>query len=840
VRLGLRARLLFVALLGLAPAAEAFVWPSAPAKIARALESGDVAERRAAALKIADMGPGVAGPLLVKALGDPDVEVKLNAARSAIRLRHVAAADAVIPWLSDSEVRVRLAACEVIRYSPSRRAVLALGRVLGDPDPAVRLAAAEAIGAAGIPEAVGPLLGHLDDPAPAVRAEVAQALARIGDATAAVPLIGKVGDSAPEVRRAVARALGELGDPRAGSALVLALRDGVASVRVEALHALGRLASEEAVVAISPLLDEHETPEVRAAALAALGRIGSDGAVRQLIKALAGDDFAAPSSPVRDALQMSGSRALPLLRVALSDYATPGIAAGAALTLGALKAPGACPLLVDAMRRGSLGAHAGLRALAMLGDPAAVPAVSEMLSDPNGAIRRQAIGSLALLLDPSGKDGRAVEPLAAALRDAKGGPEDKEALARALGRTGSPRALEALLPLAKSGLLSLRLSAIDALGTLGPAGQDQVLFDALSDENGSVRLHAALGLAQAANAKTAGLLLERLTAAAVDDRGAIGLALSGALSRSSDPAIAGRIEVLLGTAGDGVRDALIEGLGRMPIRAAGAVLIALVRRGSDAGDRRKIAEALAGHPDRLPELVRLFDDADPGVRANAVWSTGVIASVGSSSPPGLRLDTMLRLVPDPEGDVAANSAAAAALIGRRLGQAGDAAGRADAARALCKALGDFRPYVRANAIAGLGILGARCGDGARERDLLAHDPSEIVRRAVAHALRVAHAEGSPTADRDDRRALSRCAADDKSGRVASACGAAYAVPTGSSATAVFVVPDGRSSPVPLAPFALVRADDLIRSGLADRRGALLELAAPTGPLSLAVPGALSF
>ena len=55
---------------------------------------------------------------------------------------------------------------------------------------------------------------------------------------------------------------------------------------------------------------------------------------------------------------------------------------------------------------------------------------------------------------------------------------------------------------------------------------------------------------------------------------------------------------------------------------------------------------------------------------------------------------------------------------------------------------------------------------------------------------------------------------------------------------VYVVPIGESAPVPRAPFALVRADGVMRLGLADRRGQLFEHDAPAGEVSLAVPAPL--
>ena len=119
---------------------------------------------------------------------------------------------------------------------------------------------------------------------------------------------------------------------------------------------------------------------------------------------------------------------------------------------------------------------------------------------------------------------------------------------------------------------------------------------------------------------------------------------------------------------------------------------------------------------------------------------------------------------------------------------------------------------------------------------MAQDPSEIVRQAAAHLLRASRTGRS---DKDDARALSRCLAEDKSGMVANACRAPAEASDRGSPVVVFVVPDGRSSPLPLAPYSLQRADGFIRSGIADRRGAVFEHAAPRGQLRLVVPGPLA-
>jgi hypothetical protein len=164
----------------------------------------------------------------------------------------------------------------------------------------------------------------------------------------------------------------------------------------------------------------------------------------------------------------------------------------------------------------------------------------------------------------------------------------------------------------------------------------------------------------------------------------------------------------------------------------------------------------------------------------------------------------------------------------------DPGAKARATSTLCNALGDYRSYVRANALVGLGVLGSRCDRGQAERRLLTQDPSEVVRQAAARLLR-----GSPRASKEDAQSLSRCLAEDKSGMVANACRASGEPAERSSPVVVFVVPDGRSSPMPRAPYSLQRADGFIRSGIADRRGAVFEPAAPRGELRLLVPGPLA-
>jgi len=843
-RTRLAAQLIALALGLSATAAHSFVWPNVPERIARSLSSSDVAERRAAAKRIAELPSELGLPLAQRALTDADVDVRLLAASAATAFSMPKAGDYVIGWLGEGDARLRRAACDVIRVSPTDRSVVALGRVLGDPDSHVRVAAAAAMGSSGLPDAVSPLLGHLDDNAFEVRVEVARALGRLGDSRAVVPLIGKVQDPTVEVRRAVARALGELGDARATSALVIALQDNSQDVRIEAVKSLGKLRSDEATSAIVPLIETPSSSDglaglspggirmaqassgsldVRAAAIEALGRIGSESAIRALIAALAKDEPNVPRSPVRLALVAAGKPAVSQLVTVLSGSPSPTTAAGAALVLGALHAKEGLDPTVRAMQRGALPLEHGLRALAALGAPEALPAVLELLSDSDPAVRREAVRAATDLLDPARPDGRAVDPARTMLLDAATPNDEKVALVRLLGRTSSPRAQSVLVTLANSKSRTLRLAVLEALGASGSFGADveAALLHALDDESPEIRLAAAASLARGGGTTVAGKLLERLTVAAEQDRGALALALAGSLSRTTDPALADKVAKVLPSIPDSARDGLLEGLGRMRGEASGKALRQMAL--SNIDDRRKVAEALGGHPESAASLVAMLGDSDPSVRANAVWSLGAVGKRDA-------LPAVAKLLADPDVAVAGNAAAALGRLAIR-----ESAG-ADIRSALCSALADGRPYVRANALTSLGLAGQKCDAGVAER-LLQRDRSEAVRQAAADHLWNVYGGTNPIPE-NIRRLLGRCVSEDRSAQVALQCSRPSVRSSGADDILVFVAPAGADEPQSRAPYALLLGDGLIRMGMADRRGGVFEFGAPRGMIRLIVPAQL--
>jgi cellulose synthase operon protein C len=814
-----RASALALALLVLPANGRAMLWPNAIEQVERKLGDPDVTERRAAAQRLAELPERTARRLARRALADPDVEVRVTAASLALELGEPSLSELVLGWLTDPERRIRRMAAEVLGYEPNPRAVEALGRALSDGDPEVRAKVAEALGASRNRDATLPLLGRLDDSIPDVRRAVVEALESLRDPRSLVPLIGKIQDARPDVRSSVARALGRLGDKRAASALVLSLRDQEADVRRAAVEALGELAEPTSLVSILSLLESETDPTVREAALSALAGFSDPSAEQSLIAAL-GSGSEREQQAAAQALSRRGPAASSALSRCVEFDPRPAQTEGCALALAEMGGSDASRALGRAMERGVLAPAAGLTALARLGDESALPSVLSRLADPDAVVRVAAVEASRAILDPRHDHGSAIDPIVERLKSAKPTLEERAALLELLGRTGSARAVSSLATFTAEGQNPvLRRAALEALGLLGPVGQDRWLLAALDAKDPAIRWTAALALRRSAAAKTANQLVDRLDRSAETERGALALALGGALSRSSDRALNTRLVRSVQGARAADRDALLEAWGRLP--SASAPLAALAERGSTP-DRAKVAEMLARHTDATIALIRLAKDPDGSVRANAVWSLGAVGDPGAEA-------VLKKALGDRDIAVAGNAAAAYARWGLRHGR--------KLAPVLCAALIDSRSYVRVNALAGLSLAAERC-EGDAERRLLLRDRSSIVRERAAWLL-----QGTKSADERglaDQEFLRRCERAERVGRVALACASGRPPAEGAHEDiTVFVVPSGRTEPLARGAFSLARPDGLLRFGLSDRRGAVFEAEVPLGDVSLEVPAALS-
>jgi cellulose synthase operon protein C len=626
-----------------------------------------------------------------------------------------------------------------------------------------------------------------------------------------VPLIGKIQDARPSVRQSVAEALAELADARAVSALVLSLHDNEDAVKVAALRALSRIADPTSVPSISALV-RSGGESVVPAALDALSRIHTPAAIKALIEQLDAQRSGGTQATVVQALGRAGPAALPALKACLNAESDPERLSGCALALGQTHDVTGSSTIQDALRRGALGPMPALLALSELRAPDSLPTVLEYLSSNDVLERRAARVAALALLDPHQPDGRAVEPITHALSKAHNERAEQRELLDLLGHTGSPRAVPSLLPFAgPSADLSLRRQALSGLGWLGEAGQFPTLYDALDDESGSVRLAAALALGRLPLTGRTFALLDRLQESTEPMRPLLFLALGGTVSQAEDPQVAARLARLLRAAEGGERDALIELLGRMPTPEATSRLAGLVLKSPLPADRAKFAEALAGHPAQRSRLAALLSDASSSVRANAAWSLGQVGTAAD----GAVLEAALE---DSEVSVAGNALQALARIALR--------NHGHVAAVACPRSGDLRWLMRALSMRALRLTGERCEHG-EELKVLARDRSEFARQSAAALLRDVPRGAA------DEEALSRARDRDVSAAVAAEC-AALPVPKafGAEPTLVVVIPAGEDEPRPAQPFALLRADGLVRLGVADRRGQVFEVAAPLGSLSL--------
>jgi HEAT repeat protein len=241
----------------------------------RALDSHWAGRRKEAATALAQF-PGKADtvvPALVKALGDPDTEVRLSALESL-----------------------------VIFGEKSKPAGPVLRKMLGkDMDRRIRQRAAALLGVIEDRDAIPSLVKGLDDSDPGVRLEATRSLGRIGGGVASGPVVEALlatlgSDQSEELRKASIETLDSLGrnQERVARALAeAAAKDAGPQVRAKAVSMMKRPAFDFQFDALIAAL-EDPTPQVRLTAGANLASIGltDDRTVPALCRAALHADYA--------------------------------------------------------------------------------------------------------------------------------------------------------------------------------------------------------------------------------------------------------------------------------------------------------------------------------------------------------------------------------------------------------------------------------------------------------------------------------------------------------------------------------------------------------------------
>ncbi len=329
----------------------------------------DPARRERAAAELLRLG-AEAAPDLIEALRSPTPDLPPLAGQLLLRL-----GPAAIPALTDAllnqhpEIRVRVAA--LLGQSRDPRAVPALVGALRSQYYTVREQAARSLGSLLDSQALPALLEALKDPEPEVRAAAVTSAGRYCDPGAFDKMADLLlEDPQLEVRQAAATALGGTRRPEAVPYLMLALRDSfwwyeretAADVLLEAIETIGQ-------PAIDSLLEAMQDPEgtVRRLAAKLLGRIRDPRAIEPLGMALYDMHFEVGQAAAES----------------LAGFGEAGLR-----VLGeALQHPEAW-----------LRLHA-IHGLVLSGDKRVVPALMNMIHDPDREVVKSVVQALGELKD---------------------------------------------------------------------------------------------------------------------------------------------------------------------------------------------------------------------------------------------------------------------------------------------------------------------------------------------------------------------------------------------------------------------------------------------------------
>ena len=421
----------------------------------RATRTEDADVRDIALRALARIGDGRAVPPLIEALETAEPWLAPHIADILVRHGQPAIEPALALLDRREPFLARAWAANVLGELRAGSALPSLLRALDDPDDEVRAKSATAIGRLADRSAVAPLLDHLlADPAPFVRARIAHALGQFDDADVTDRLIHALGDPAWWVRVRSVEALERIGPP-AQQPLLAALDSGDREIRGRAAITLERIGTAEALAARirndDRAADAAETlakfssagaRELAAGLLVAPMEPARHAALRALRRARRSDlapemaqmAFSDPDPALRaEALASLTALRLPIAASVAVDAAGADpeamVRAAAMRTLGRLgDAYGAAPLA-----RGLADADAEVRAAAV--DASARRSLREagdsilalLRDDPSPLVRERAALATGLLDLPTGEG---------ALSDACLRPEPPEVHAAAVLASG--------------------------------------------------------------------------------------------------------------------------------------------------------------------------------------------------------------------------------------------------------------------------------------------------------------------------------------------------------------------------------------------------------------------
>ncbi len=279
-----------------------------------------------------------------------------------------------------------------------------------------------------------------------------EALARRKDGESVVPLIAALKAQDMHTRRWAAFALGKIDDDSAADALVEALGDQQTAVRASAAEALGKLGYQKAADKLLELLNDQDLLE-RKAAVRSLGQIKEHRAIGQLTEMVKKDE----------------------------DMKLTAIVA-----LGRIGDPGAVEIISETLTDSRLREYS-IEALGNIGDRKAIEALVTVIKPEYDWYPGRHWSSATAILIAKGE--KAVETLTKALED---NPKDniKIAAIQILSEIRDKRAVEPIAAALKDKSDDVREYAAKGLGIMRYKQAVQPLIEALGDKDNKVRNNA--------------------------------------------------------------------------------------------------------------------------------------------------------------------------------------------------------------------------------------------------------------------------------------------------------------------------------------------------------------
>jgi HEAT repeat protein len=232
-----------------------------------------------------------------------------------------------------------------------------------------------------------------------------------------------------------------------------------------------------------------------------------------------------------------------------------------------------------------------------------------------------------------------IQPLKKVLK--RESPDLRAEVARALGKIGDARAVDALIEVLKDEDSYVRKNVAWALGKIRDARAVDALIEALKDEDRGVRKNVAWALGEIGDARAVGALIEAL--------------------RDKDSKVRRSVKLfeMLNDKDSDVRESVVEALGKIKdTRAVDALIEAL--KDENGGVRKSVAWALGEIGDKraVDALIEALKDESSYVRESVIRALGKIGDARA-------VDALIEALKDMNSDVRKN-------VAKALGEIGDA------------------------------------------------------------------------------------------------------------------------------------------------------------------------